>query len=105
MKTLNEIIVGVGIIAGLAGATYLNNQGTLREEKNLIYQGYHVNKADNFTMLVFDEKSLEDRYGINPDLRVVGAPKGLEIGKKYDVRIRSPRWIGLDKVNSIRSSD
>ncbi|MEA3248250.1 MAG: hypothetical protein U9Q73_00935 [Nanoarchaeota archaeon] len=104
MKKLTKIIAGAGIFAGLVGGAYLNSQGSLIERGNLVYQGYHVNKEEGSNILVFDDKLLERRYG-TPDLTVVGDPKGLEIGKEYDVKIKSPRWFGEDVAVSVERRD
>ena len=104
MKTLTKIIAGAGIFAGLVGGVYLNDQGNLSEKPNLVYQGHHVNNVDGYNLLIFDDKALKDRTTA-PDLSVIGNPDGLETGTEYDVNVRSPRWIGLDKVDSIERSD
>ncbi|MFH1238422.1 MAG: hypothetical protein ABIH79_01445 [archaeon] len=104
MKTLTKIVAGVSIVAGLVGGAYLNGQGNLSERKNLVYQGYHVDSTDGSNLLVFDDKPLTDRT-TDPELRIIGDPNRLEIGTKYDVKVKSPRWIGQDRVYSIHPSD
>ena len=104
MVTLKQIAIGTGIVVGFAGAAYLNDQGTLSEKPNLVYQGHHVDRTDGFNLLIFDDESLEDRT-TKIDLRAIGNPKDFERGKKYDVMVRSPRLGGLEKVESIKPSD
>ncbi|MFH1522129.1 MAG: hypothetical protein ABIF18_04185 [archaeon] len=104
MVTLKQIVVGAGIALTIAGGMYLNNQGTVIERNNLIYQGYHRNKADGINLLVFDDVPRVYRTD-EPDLKVVGNPNGLKIGTEYDVKVKSPRWIGEDTLESIAPSD
>ncbi len=100
METLKKIIIGAGIITGLVGGIYLNYQGTVSERNNLTYRGYHVNKADGINLLVFDGYHIDE-----PDLRIIGNPDGLETGTRYNVKIKSPRWIGEDTADSIKATN
>ena len=98
------MVAGASIFVGLLGGAYLNSQGTVRTESNMTYQGYHKNKADGNDLLIFDDAPLPYRTG-NPDLRVIGNPNKLEIGTEYDIEVKSPRWVGLDSVYSIKQRD
>jgi len=104
MKTLKKIILGTAVFAGLVGGTYFNYHGIVRERKNLIYQGYHINKADGYNLLIFDDVPATNRNG-EPDLKAIGNPNEFRIGTKYNIEYRTPRWFGLNRIISEEPSN
>jgi len=101
-KTINGIIAGALFgVGAVSGINY--GFGNTRTENNVVYQGYNANKGEGINRLVFDEKPLTDRNGL-PELVVDGDPRGLDIGKKYNVTIESPRWFGNDFVSKIEKT-
>ena len=81
-----------------------NNHGPTKNYEDITYQGYTGEKADGTNILVFDERNLQTRKGA-PELSIAGNPYGLVIGEGYDVRVKSKRLFGADRVLSLNPSD
>lgn len=100
-KTITGIVTGalfsVGVVSGINYGF-----GNTKIEDDLLYQGYNY-MGEGVERLVFDEKPLTERNGL-PELVVSGNSRGLEIGKKYNVTVESPKWFGDDFVSKIEES-
>jgi len=105
MGLVRKVLLGASVLAALAGGVnYLNKNVDVMERRGEIYQGYSSFKNYGFNLLVFDDEPLSEREG-KPDLRVVGDPDGLEIGEKYDVKYKVPRWFGEKILVDAKPSD
>jgi len=103
-KTLRKIVAGAIVVAAGAGIIYSNNYNAVTSIENIPYRGYRHENVGDLNFLVFDKDPLKSRKGA-PEVRAIGNPKGLFIGKKYDIKVKHPNIIGDDRIISINPSN
>ena len=95
-----------GATLAIAGVNYYG--GSTRVEENVPYRGDSALSDDSRSMLVLDDQAKEERGNEEPRVRAIGDPDNFvydgQSPVSYDVAVRSPRWIGDDRIIDYRLS-